>query len=276
MIDKFLDGGAKYVRNPLGVIGLFIALIYGAAALLVGTTASVLNVDQVWALVGFIVAFPVLVLGVFFSLVVWHHQNLYAPQDFRSDEGFLRNSAPNRLGERLEEDALELDHDDVGAEQDVADPGAVAPVAPRRQNRLADLFVAESLAIQELELRHHLNFRRNVAVEIANQSLELDGVADDSRAVHIAEIYAVGEGGIHALRSPAKVARLHRVISAGRALALGRDVKVLLTVVLKKRVAEKARRKRELMHWLSQNGLSNVSVEIFELEELLLRYGLSS
>jgi CheY-like chemotaxis protein len=81
-------GAAKgLTRNPLGIIGLFIVLVYGFASIVTSLSGSFLPAERM-ILVIFIAVFPVLVLGVFAWLVSQHHRKLYAPSDFRNEENF--------------------------------------------------------------------------------------------------------------------------------------------------------------------------------------------
>ncbi|CAE6727237.1 hypothetical protein R69658_01641 [Paraburkholderia aspalathi] len=83
------SGAAKgLARNPLGIIALFILLVYGLAALTLGINQSLAIAAQM-TLVWFLVVFPFGVLGMFGWLVSKHHEKLYAPADYKSDEGFL-------------------------------------------------------------------------------------------------------------------------------------------------------------------------------------------
>jgi hypothetical protein len=75
-------------RNPLGIIALFIVLIYGFAALTLGISSTLQPGERI-PLVWFLVVFPFVVLLTFGWLVSKHHEKLYAPGDYKSDEGFL-------------------------------------------------------------------------------------------------------------------------------------------------------------------------------------------
>ncbi|SPO69505.1 hypothetical protein [Pseudomonas sp. JV241A] len=81
-------------RNPLGIIGLFISLIYGFANWMLGSTANTLVSCERIIIIWFIVLFPVLILGAFCYLVVNHHGKLYAPKDYNKDESFLQTLNP--------------------------------------------------------------------------------------------------------------------------------------------------------------------------------------
>ena len=91
---EFLKGAKDLARNPLGIIALFISLIYGFASLLLNSSADKLTEAERWPLILFIVGFPILVLGAFYKLVTDHHGKLYAPGDFKDDRSFLRTLSP--------------------------------------------------------------------------------------------------------------------------------------------------------------------------------------
>jgi hypothetical protein len=88
-LADFGQTARSLARNPLGIIALFIVLIYGIAALLFGLSSSYLNALQRWVLICFLVVFPVLVFFSFVWLVAKHSLKLYAPSDFRKDDSFV-------------------------------------------------------------------------------------------------------------------------------------------------------------------------------------------
>lgn len=95
------------VRNPLGIVALFISLIYAFANLLLGATVSSLSAQERYPLITFIVLFPVVVLGVFYRLVSKHHGKLYAPGDYKDDQSFLRTLSPQERQEKLDLEVAE-------------------------------------------------------------------------------------------------------------------------------------------------------------------------
>jgi CheY-like chemotaxis protein len=88
-IKEFGETAKGLARNPLGIIALFIVLIYGFAALIVGVSGQLAGGERL-PLIWFLVLFPVLVLTVFAWLVSAHHTKLYAPSDYQRDEAFLQ------------------------------------------------------------------------------------------------------------------------------------------------------------------------------------------
>ena len=85
----FGDIAQKLARNPLGIIALFIVLVYGFAALVTGFSGSFTTSERL-PLIYFMIIFPVLVLSVFGWLVSRHSNKLFAPSDFRDEENYVR------------------------------------------------------------------------------------------------------------------------------------------------------------------------------------------
>lgn len=86
---------SKLARNPLGIIALFIVLIYGIACLTLGLDSN-LPKKAIWCFIAFIIGYPLIVLFVFYRLVTKHHTKLYAPEDFPRPEDFLECTYGNQ------------------------------------------------------------------------------------------------------------------------------------------------------------------------------------
>jgi hypothetical protein len=99
-LSTFTDAAKSLGRSPLGIIALFIVLIYGVAALVLGTAADSLSEALKAPLVWFLVGFPVLVLGIFGWLVAGHHTKLYGPADFADQKLFIELQAQVRTTQR--------------------------------------------------------------------------------------------------------------------------------------------------------------------------------
>jgi hypothetical protein len=99
-LSSFSSAAKGFTKNPLGIIALFIVLVYGFASLTLGVTAK-LEAAERMLLVEFLVTFPFAVLVLFGWLVSKHHNHLYSPGDFRSDESFHRQKeiAERRVAE---------------------------------------------------------------------------------------------------------------------------------------------------------------------------------
>jgi ABC-type transport system involved in multi-copper enzyme maturation permease subunit len=77
-------------RNPLGIIALFISLIYGFACLVLSSSLSnLIGMTERLPLIWFIIGFPILILISFILLVIFHHEKLYAPIDYKDEKNFV-------------------------------------------------------------------------------------------------------------------------------------------------------------------------------------------
>jgi CheY-like chemotaxis protein len=87
-VEKFSQSAKGFTKSPLGIIALFIVLVYGFASIVVsfGNNLS----SYVAPLVYFLVLFPVIVFGGFLWLVSRHHNKLYGPSDFQDETNFIK------------------------------------------------------------------------------------------------------------------------------------------------------------------------------------------
>ena len=173
------------VRNPIGIVALFISLIYGFASLLLGATASALTPSERFPLIVFIVAFPMVVLGVFYLLVSRHHGKLYSPGDFKDDKSFLRTLSKEEVKEKLEREVAEA--------LPVPEPDQRLPTLPVRavthdsgspatSQLIRDIEKLEEAAIALLAKEYGKEPRRNI--EIARVGVNFDALlTDDPKAV---------------------------------------------------------------------------------------------
>jgi hypothetical protein len=84
-MNQFGETAKGLSQNPLGIIALFIVLVYGFASLVVGFGDG-LDPASRTPLVWFMVLFPTLVLIVFAWLVSQHYEKLYSPSDYGERE----------------------------------------------------------------------------------------------------------------------------------------------------------------------------------------------
>ena len=88
-ISSFGQAAKGLARNPLGIIALFIVLVYGLAALVTAFASSLTAAERL-PLIWFLVIFPVLVLVTFSWLVSRHSGKLFAPSDFKNEDNYVR------------------------------------------------------------------------------------------------------------------------------------------------------------------------------------------
>lgn len=89
-IDTSLCKSAKSLaRNPLGIIALFIVLVYAVASIVISLAKQEFYANPFHPAVLFLAIFPLAVLIVFAYLVAKHHRNLYGPQDLKDENLFF-------------------------------------------------------------------------------------------------------------------------------------------------------------------------------------------
>jgi CheY-like chemotaxis protein len=84
-----VDAAKGLARNPLGIIALFIVLVYGFASLVTSFAGSFTHEERL-PLIYFLVLFPVMVLAVFAWLVSAHSGKLFAPADFKNEDNYVK------------------------------------------------------------------------------------------------------------------------------------------------------------------------------------------
>lgn len=87
--DKFAESAKGFTKSPLGIIALFIVLVYGFASLVVGLGQGIS--EHIAPLIYFMVFFPVIVFFGFLWLVANHHNKLYGPSDFKNEDNFMKS-----------------------------------------------------------------------------------------------------------------------------------------------------------------------------------------
>ncbi len=116
-MEKFMKEAKSLSHNPLGIIALFISLIYGFACLVVTTGIKNISVGLQSRLIWFLVSFPFVILAAFVYLVTGHHSKLYAPKDYRKDGAFLAAMNVDQQRAKIIKDIEELD-DSILEEKD--------------------------------------------------------------------------------------------------------------------------------------------------------------
>ena len=86
-LKNFSNTAKGFTKSPLGIIALFIVLVYGFATL--ATTFGDNLKEYLTPLIYFLVFFPVIVLFGFLWLVSKHHDKIYGPSDFKNEDNFL-------------------------------------------------------------------------------------------------------------------------------------------------------------------------------------------
>jgi len=164
-VREVANAARNLSHNPLGIIALFIVLIYAIAALVFGLSGAELDQAQKMPLIWFLVSFPILVLLVFVWLVVNHHTKLYSPQDFRDKDGFFRALTPLEQKQHLDREVQGMQ---------LAESATQTELSPQRtrdnagctmlEDMRARIMVAKELVFRELQAEYKAPVRRQMAV----------------------------------------------------------------------------------------------------------------
>lgn len=175
---EFLKSAKDYARNPLGIIALFISLIYGFASLLLNFAVEKLTVCERWPLIIFIVVFPIMVLVTFYKLVTNHHGKLYAPGDYKDDKSFLRTLSAEEQKEKLDKEVNES----LG---EIAEP--LTPIKHEVTSRPITSVAPEE---QEERIRTHREFREEL------KEIEEKVITDIASELKVVAERNIGIGGL--------------------------------------------------------------------------------
>ncbi len=190
--NSFLDKARAFIRNPLGIIGLFIVMLDGLAAGVLGASPY-LSDDQRWLLVIFTVLFPFVVLGVFYRLVTKHHPKLYAPADWKDEKNFFRSQSHDDIARLSAVEAVDLElapHRSELLEGLSPNRGELRPdpskTRPSELTRMEEAFrrgrQAEELAIRAIEEEMGgVSVQRRVFLEGKSGDIAFDGLAVNRR-----------------------------------------------------------------------------------------------
>ncbi len=172
----------KLSRNPLGIIALFIVLIYSFASLLFGLSGDALTENQKWVFVIFLVAFPVIVLFIFTYLVIKHHQKLYAPGDFQNEENFWGRISAEEKQTKYEIEAQE----NVDKTEDKAAPKRDDDEQRRKQigERREKIQRVETLVFDYYEKKFDYVIDKDVFFKIKDRRVSFDGVSVKENTVN--------------------------------------------------------------------------------------------
>lgn len=266
-ITSFSDAAKSLSRNPLGIIALFIVLVYGIAALVFGFSGAELEPIQKWPLIWFLVLFPVLVLILFGWLVASHHTKLYSPTDFPDKEGFFRALTPFEQKQRIDEEIQTMT-----AELQSVDSFKISQGEAKNQISLAipnlrsKYMVAEELVFRELEAE--FKWPANRQVGIFGADLGIDGAIMTRDQFIAVEIKFTQRPNWNRLVQSA-LSHISKIANH-----LHRGSRFLL-VVISQGLSEEERASASVKNrQLLKNAEQDIELKAYDYDELAKKYGL--
>lgn len=151
-------------QNPLGILALFIVLVYAISGLVTGIYGDTLQPSEKEPLIWFMVVFPVVVLMVFAWLVKNHHMKLYGPMDFPDPDGFFRTRTSSEQLRYLEEKAQAVKKERfVEITRPDYERGPQAYGFDKAGNIHTKIVLTETLVFRQLEVEFGEVIQRHVA-----------------------------------------------------------------------------------------------------------------
>lgn len=274
----FLRNARSLARNPLGIVALFIALIYGFATLLLGATAGTLEAAERQPLLWFVVLFPILVLVCFYLLVTRHHGKLYAPDDYRDDQSFLQTLTALQRDVRLDEEieaaeaTTDVQQASLGASEGTPGPSATTVRFEELRDRRAHYRLAERLALRKITNETGLTFKEQVSFGGGRMGA-FDAVATDGDAFLAVEVKVARGRGM-----PLLMIReiLYRGVLAANLLAQKpgqKRLRLLLAFVLDEQALEWREQLERMVKRQVADAPLPVDLRFYELPALKEEFG---
>jgi hypothetical protein len=194
MIKRFMEEAKGFTKNPLGIIALFISLIYGFACLVLGFSISNLegNIERL-SLIWFIILFPFVILIAFIYLVIKHHEKLYSPGDFRADESFMQTLNPAQVTDKQLKDVKKLESapvieniDELEIKRKAENEGKDTISENEETNELSEDALleiyknAQKWVIDDLSLTYKVILKKDVVLNLSGKQYPLDAYGIDN------------------------------------------------------------------------------------------------
>lgn len=177
------------VKNPLTIIAVFAGIAEISGTVVLPFVEKEVQVIYVWFLMGF----PTLLVILFFFTLLKNHRVLYAPSDFRSDEGFLqgmiRDQTPQEQAVRVVEEVVEaktqsftnsqVESSDGSEPQTKQENGKSVEIVEKIGQEISDFYVDRMLLLEALEQEFKArSFRKQVTIRgKIREPMTLDGIA---------------------------------------------------------------------------------------------------
>jgi hypothetical protein len=258
----------KLSKDPLGIIALFIALVYAIAALILGL-GSHLTVTQKWPFIGFLIGFPVIVLISFLWLVVNYNQKLYSPEDYRSDKAFLKTLKP---GQQVYNG---IDGKNFDGEKkhtiSQAHSETKKKTAQKTTSKKYRPILAEDLVLRDLEIEMDVPFRRQLGIksDLDGGLIPFNGIAalpDEIIAVYIKYLDEKAHSNEHFYT------QLQKKIQSLKSGNIQRPIRCFLAIITENSSTEDTQKIRSKINHLKENDNDRIHVRWYDINNLFKKY----
>lgn len=267
-----------FLRNPLGIIGLFIVFIYGIASYTFNTIIEHVGVVLKSSLVWFIIFFPCVILWVFYWLVTRHHHKLYAPKDFENPDHFMgtiSRATPDEVNQKLQEEvssqfsaqkeSLHCEKEETSVEElykTLSYSQIHKLFQLSRREHMENVRKAEYFALRAISEQYRQKFEENIKIG----DIVVDGFNDEGKVKTIVEIKYV-TSAFFANRD-----MLLRMQKQFEDLARRLSNTEFLLVIVKGREIDENKLIERVDYVMDRNALK-VKVVFFDFNDLKAKYG---
>lgn len=185
-MNNFLKETRYFLRNPLGIIGLFITIVYLIAAILLNNGLDKLhgNLERL-PLIGFVVLFPIIILFVFYRLVTKHYDKIYGPTDFKTDSAFLKYK---NISFATREDVKINDEKKLKEEDSISLMSFSSQHDNSKEVKIQRINTLESKILDQLNKIYNVQFFKNIKISGTINKLIPDGYGLTNEKQFIVEI----------------------------------------------------------------------------------------
>ncbi len=267
-IDSFGKTAQRLATNPLGIIALFIVLVYGIAGIVFGASAEYLAVNQKEIIVWFLVLFPILVLVVFAWFVTKHHTKLYAPKDFQDATTFLRTLSATEQKFRIDKEVDEIVSDTKIIEEKVSQlPERISLNQQERSEIKKRVYLVEELVLRDLEIEYSVSIQRQIA--FGSRDISIDGMFAKEGAGYGVEIK-------YTRRSLSKNS-INQIINISKYTSENfgwKKFNFIIAVVYEDLTDIKIKKEQErISRFFSEVG-RNIIIKLYDFKSLMKKYGI--
>lgn len=171
------------VKNPLGIIALFVSFIDGISGLVISVNFEYMHgANERLPLIWFIVAFPFIVLIAFIALVIIKPQNLYGPRDFDNQELYLMALGKNLRPKEKPTKLMRPENIPIRRNKTSV---CMSAFSYTNKNTQLSYIKDQEAALQKYSDDHDIDIKTEVQID---RNLICDGVAEKDGELYLFEV----------------------------------------------------------------------------------------
>lgn len=262
------------IKNPLTVISIFAGLAEVSGTVVLPFVAESNQLVYIW----FLILFPVLLVGLFFTTLNFNPRVLYAPSDFEDEKHYMDLFRPSSTAERLEKLEVEVQ------QSEVVEPPALESVSPTervpeviaskdrlltlmKQDTTSRYMLVESLIIDRLATEFGKTPKRDIALKNSFGSQLFDAVFEDKNQLILVETKFFSEQTY----SRRMRDTFHRIQSSLASLPdeVKKNARFLLAIAYEKIPKDRVHKFEDELRAILLNSPIKTEIRMYDLAELV-------